>query len=76
MNENGGKLAAQAASRSAGYNATPQGHKQRTQGKRDGGGIGIAPNIKTPYSGVKMAIWHMAEKPPEYTESKEKPRTA
>ena len=54
-NENGGKLAAQAESSGACDNATPQGHKQRPQNKRDGGSIGIAPNIKTPYSGVKMA---------------------
>lgn len=51
----GGKLAAQAESHGAGYNATPQGHKQRPQGKQGGGGIVIAPNIKTPYRDVKMA---------------------
>lgn len=54
-NKDGGKLEAQAASRSAGGNATPQGHKQRAQNKRSGGGIGIAQNIKTPYRCIKMA---------------------
>lgn len=53
--ENGGKLAAQAASHEAGYNATPQDHKQGPQNKRDGGGIEIATNIKTPYTRVKTA---------------------
>ena len=46
---------AQAASHGAGDNATPQGHKQRPQGKQDGAGIGIAPNIKMPYRRVKIA---------------------
>lgn len=54
-NENGGKLAAQAASRSAGDNATPQGHKQGPQNTRGYGGIEIAPNIKTPYRRIKTA---------------------
>lgn len=49
-NKDGGKLAAQAASHSTGDNATPQGHEQGAQGKRSCGGIGIAPNIKTPYT--------------------------
>lgn len=53
-NKDGGKLAAQAASHGAGDNAAPQSHKQRVQNERDGGGIGIAPNIKTPYRGIKM----------------------
>ena len=38
--KDGGKLAAQAASRSAGDNATPQGHKQGPQNTRGYGGIG------------------------------------
>ena len=46
---------AQAAIHGAGENATPQGHKQRPQCKQDGVGIGIAPNIKTPYRRVKIA---------------------
>ena len=46
---------AQAAHHGAGGNATPQGHKQGPQDKRDGGGIGIAPNIKTPYRCIKKA---------------------
>ena len=46
---------AQEASHGAWENATAQGHKQRLQGKRGGGGIGIAPNIKTPYRRVKTA---------------------
>lgn len=45
---------AQPASHGAGDNDTPQGHKQGLQSKRDGGGIGIAPNMKTPYRCVKM----------------------
>ena len=46
---------AQAAIHGAGENATQQGHKQRPQCKQDGVGIGIAPNIKTPYRRVKIA---------------------
>lgn len=46
---------AQAAHHGAGGNAAPQGHKQGPQDKRECGGIGIAPNIKTPYRRVKMA---------------------
>lgn len=45
---------AQPASHGAGDNDTPQGHKQGLQSKRDGGGIGIAPNMKTPYRCVIM----------------------
>ena len=54
-NMDGGNLAAKAASPGAEDNTTPQGHKWRPQGDRDGGGIGIAPSIKTPHRGVKMA---------------------
>ena len=55
---------AQEAIHGAGDNATPQGHKQRPQGKQDGGGIGIAPNIKTPHRGVKMANMAYSRKAP------------
>lgn len=75
-NENGGKLAAQAESHGAGDNATPYGHKQRAQGKRNGGGIGKAQNIKTPYRCVKMGNRAYSRKAPEYTEGKRSPRTA
>ena len=54
-NKSGGKLAEQAESHGAEDNATPQGHKQEPQNTRVGGGIGIAPNIKTPYRCGKMA---------------------
>ena len=54
-NKDGGKLAAQTASHEAVDNATPQGHKQGLQNKRNGGGIGIAPNPKTPYTRFKTA---------------------
>lgn len=63
-NKDGGKLAAQAVSHGAGDNATPQGHKQRPQDKRDGGGIGIAPNIKTPCRRIKMANRAYSRKAP------------
>ena len=43
---------------------------------KNGGNIGIAPRIKTPYRCVKMANKAYSKKPPEYTGSKGKPRTA
>lgn len=47
--------AVKAASHGAGATATPQGHKQGPQNARGYGGIGIAPNIKTPYRRIKTA---------------------
>lgn len=55
---------AQAASKGSAENVTPQGHKQRTQGNRYGGGIGISPNIKTPHRCVKMANRAYSRKAP------------
>lgn len=60
----GGKLAAHAASRSAGDNTTPQGHKQGPQNTRGYGGIGIATNIKTPCRRIKMANMAYSRKAP------------
>lgn len=53
-NKDGGKLAAQAASHGAGYNEQAGLRRYR----------GIAPNIKTPYSGVKMANMAYSRKAP------------
>ena len=60
----GGKRTAQEAIHGAGENATPQGHKQRPQGKQGCGGIGIAPNIKTPCRCVKTANRAYSRKAP------------
>ena len=53
--KDGGKLEAQAESRSAGDNDTPQGHKQGPQNTLGYGSIEIAQNIKTHYRCIKMA---------------------
>lgn len=74
----GGKLAAhrKAAMHGGGCNATPQGHKQGVQRTQSGGNVGTAATVKAPCRGVKMANKAYSKKPPEYTESKWKPRTA
>lgn len=74
----GGKLAAhrKAAMYGGGCNATPQGHKQGVQRTQSGGNIGTAPRVKAPYRCVKIANKAYRKKPPEYTGSKGKPRTA
>lgn len=65
-----------AASHGGGCNATPQGHKQGAQRTRGGGNVGTATRVKAPYRGVQMANKAYNKKPPEYTRSKGKPRTA
>lgn len=72
----GGKLAAQAASHGARGNATPYANKQGAQRAQSGGNIGTAPRVKAPYRCVKIANKEYRKKPPEYTGSKGKPRTA
>lgn len=72
----GGKLAAQAASHGARGNATPYANKQGAQRTQSGGNIGTAPRVKAPYRCVKIANKAYRKKPPEYTGSKGKPRTA
>lgn len=72
----GGKLAAHAASRSAGDNTTPQGHKQGPQNTRGYGGIGIATNIKTPCRRIKMANMAYSRKAPGiHREQRETPHS-
>lgn len=72
----GGKLAAQAASHGARGNTTPYANKQGAQRTQSGGNIGTAPRVKAPYRCVKIANKAYRKKPPEYTGSKGKPRTA
>lgn len=72
----GGKLEAQAAMHGGGCNATPQGHKQGAQSTQSGGNVGTVTRVKAHYRGVKMANKAYSKKPPEYTGSKGKPRTA
>ena len=74
----GGKLAAhcKAATHGGGCNATPQGHKQGGQRTQSGGNVGTVARVKAPYRGVKMENKAYNKKPPEYTGSEGKPRTA
>lgn len=75
-NKGGGNLAAKAASHGAEDRATPQGHKQRPQGEQDGGGIGIAASIKTPYRYIKMANRAYSRKAPgRHREQKKTPHS-